>query len=68
MSVNSEFGVNEALSLFFERSNALQTYWNFHLTVILGLLAFFGTTRITRKTKTAAALVSAAYMLLCRQS
>ena len=32
---------NELLSLYFERSNALQTYWNVQITVGLGLLAFF---------------------------
>lgn len=32
---------DELLSLYFERSNALQTYWNVQITVGLGLLAFF---------------------------
>ena len=31
----------DLVSLYFERSNAIQTFWNFYLTVIFGLLAFF---------------------------
>jgi len=32
----------DALNLFFERSNAMQTYWNFYITIVLARLAFFG--------------------------
>jgi hypothetical protein len=36
----------DLVSLYFERSNAIQTFWNFYLTVILGLSAFFGSQTI----------------------
>lgn len=41
----------DLLSLYFERSNAMQTYWNFYITIILALMAFFGTVKITPRIK-----------------
>jgi hypothetical protein len=35
----------DALNMFFERSNAMQTFWNFHITIILALIAFFASIR-----------------------
>ena len=32
----------DLVTLYFERWNAMQTFWNFHIAIILGLLAFFG--------------------------
>ncbi len=32
--------VRELLPIYFERSAAVQTFWNFHITVSLGMLAF----------------------------
>ena len=40
----------EALTLFFERSNAMQTYWGFYISVVFGVLAFFGAAKRTRST------------------
>lgn len=37
----------DALTMFFERSEAMQTFWNFHITVILGLIAFFASVPVT---------------------
>lgn len=65
MSDLTIFDFKDAISLFFERSNALQTYWNFYLTVVLGLLAFFGTAKVTSKTKLVAALVTVAFVGFC---
>jgi hypothetical protein len=65
MSDPMTISFSDAISLFFERSNALQTYWNFYLTVILGLLAFFGTAKVTSKTKFVAALVTVAFAGFC---
>jgi len=31
----------DAISMLFERSGATQTFWNFHFTIILALIAFF---------------------------
>jgi hypothetical protein len=51
MAVNTDFGFKDAISLYFERSNALQTYWNYQLTVILGLLGFFAATKFGSKAR-----------------
>ena len=32
----------DIVTLYFERSNALQTYWGFYTTMALALLAYFG--------------------------
>jgi hypothetical protein len=32
----------DIVTLYFERSNALQTYWSFYTTMALALLAYFG--------------------------
>jgi hypothetical protein len=57
-------GLKELVSLVFERSNAVQTFWNFQVTIILALLAFFGTTTITNKKLLLAGVLSFAYLLL----
>jgi hypothetical protein len=41
--------LKDLLSLYFERTNAMQTFWTFYVTIILGLLAFFGSTKLPRK-------------------
>ncbi len=41
----------DLLSLYFERSNAMQMYWNFYITIILALMAFFGTIKVTSRIK-----------------
>jgi len=41
----------DLLALYFERSNAMQMYWNFYITIVLALLAFFGTVKISSKMK-----------------
>jgi hypothetical protein len=38
----------DALDMFFERSNAMQTFWNFYLTVIFALIALFASIRPVR--------------------
>jgi hypothetical protein len=51
---DSEVNVMEfkdLLSLYFERSNAMQMYWNFYITIVLALMAFFGTVKITSRIK-----------------
>jgi hypothetical protein len=37
----------EAKPIIFERSNAMQTFWNFQIIVIFGLLGFITTARAT---------------------
>lgn len=43
--------LKDLLTLYFERSNAMQMYWNFYITIILALLAFFGTVKLSSKAK-----------------
>jgi hypothetical protein len=40
----------DALNLFFERSNAMQTFWNFYISIAVALLAFFGAATRSRIT------------------
>ena len=56
-------GFKELVSLYFERSNAVQTFWNFQVTIILALLAFFGTTTMTSKKLVLAGVLSFAYLV-----
>lgn len=51
----------DLLSLYFERSNAMQMYWNFYITIILALLAFFATVKLSSRTKYVAALLTLAF-------
>jgi hypothetical protein len=53
---------SELVSLYFERSNAVQTFWNFQVTIILALLAFFGTTT-SRNKRLLAAILSFGYVV-----
>src|SRR5437763_11023455 len=39
----------DLLSLYFERSNAMQTFWGLYITIALGLLAFIGSVKVSRK-------------------
>ncbi|WP_293367483.1 hypothetical protein [Nevskia sp.] len=54
---------NETLTVYFERSGALQTYWNFYVTIVLALIAFFGTVKPSEKLTRVAALITAAYIV-----
>ena len=53
----------DLVTVYFERSTAMQTFWNFYLTVILGLLAFFGVMKPSAKSKNIALLMSVAFAL-----
>ena len=37
--------LKDLLSLYFERSNSMQTFWSLYITIVLGLLVFFGSGR-----------------------
>jgi hypothetical protein len=39
----------DALKAVFERGNAVQTFWNFYITVSLAFLAFFGNAQRSRQ-------------------
>ena len=42
----------DALKAVFERGNAVQTFWNFYITVSLAFLAFFGNAQRSRQVAT----------------
>ncbi|MGC4083004.1 MAG: hypothetical protein QM736_13070 [Vicinamibacterales bacterium] len=42
----------QLLSAGYERANQLQTYWAFYATLVLGVLAFFGSARRSRSIAT----------------
>jgi hypothetical protein len=50
--------VSDLVTKFFERSNAIQAYWSFYSTAVLGLLAFFGT---KKRDRLIASLLSVAF-------
>lgn len=52
----------DLVGLYFERSNAMQTYWNFYITIILALVAFFGSAKPSPKTKFLAITLSLAFI------
>jgi len=53
----------DTLTLFFERSNAMQTYWNFYITVVLGLVGFFAAAKLKRpRNVQAATLLTAGFL------
>ena len=39
--------LQQLVSQLFERGNAMQSFWGFYITVSLGLIAFFGSSRRT---------------------
>ena len=42
--------LQELVSLYFERTNAMQTLWSFYITIVLALLAFYASKDISPKT------------------
>jgi hypothetical protein len=55
--------LRDLIGLYFERSNAMQTYWNFYITVILALIAFFGSAKPSAKTKYLAGILTLAFIM-----
>jgi hypothetical protein len=52
----------DLISLYYERSTALQTFWSFYVTIILGLLAFFGSLKPSRQKRSLAIALSIAFI------
>jgi len=46
-----------------ERSNAMQTYWGFYITIVLGLMALFGSQQPSRQLRRLAFLISFGFIL-----
>jgi hypothetical protein len=53
---------SELVTLYFERFNAEQTLWGIYITIALGILAFFGTLRPSKKATTVALLFSVGFV------
>lgn len=53
----------DALTIFFERSTAMQTYWNFYVTIVLAYIAFFGSIKPSPTTRHAATLLTAGFLV-----
>jgi hypothetical protein len=51
----------EALELYFERSNSMQTYWNFYVTMALALLAFFATSKAGKQLRMVAFVLTVGF-------
>jgi hypothetical protein len=49
---------HDVLTLYFERSDAMQTYWNFYITVNLALLAFIATIQVARLNRRMATILT----------
>lgn len=52
---------SQILGAYFDRSSAMQTLWNFYVTIALALLAFFGSSTATHR-KTVAVFITVAYV------
>jgi hypothetical protein len=52
----------QTLTIALERSNQLQTFWAFYATVVLGVLAFFGSARSGSRPKVVATLVTVGFL------
>ena len=53
----------DLVSLYFERANAMQIFWNFYVTIVLGLIVFFGSVKPSRSTTRVAAILSVAFVV-----
>ena len=51
----------DALTLYFERSNAMQVFWNFYITVNLAIIAFFGSRDASKDNRFVAAIITVAF-------
>lgn len=49
----------DLVTQYFQRSDAMQTFWGFYITVSFALIAFFGN---ARRTKTLAAILTLAFV------
>lgn len=52
----------DVLSLYFERTNSMQTFWNFYNAIALALIAFFGSAHLGKGTWWVASILSAAFI------
>jgi hypothetical protein len=52
----------DLVTLYFERSNEVQTLWNLYITVVVGLLALFGAIKQSRQKVILAGIVSLGFL------
>ena len=55
--------LKELLPIIFERSNAMQTFWNFQIIVIFGLLGFVTTARATARQASVEVMLTVGYLM-----
>jgi hypothetical protein len=55
--------IKDLLPIIFERSNAMQTFWNFQITVIFGPLGFITTARATARQESVNVLLTVGYVM-----
>ena len=55
--------LKELLPIIFERSNAMQTFWNFQIIVIFGLLGFVTTARATARQASVKVMLTVGYLM-----
>jgi hypothetical protein len=53
----------DVLTMYFERGLALQTFWNFYITVAVGILAFIGVIPSSRSDKLVASILTLGFAL-----
>ena len=51
----------DLLDFFFHCSDSMQTFWNFYITIVLGLIAFFASTK--NPSKSMAGIITIAFVL-----
>jgi heme/copper-type cytochrome/quinol oxidase subunit 4 len=53
--------LKDVVTLYFERANAMQTFWSFYITIILALLAFFSSAKLGKKAVQVGVILSLAF-------
>lgn len=53
----------DVLAMYFERGMALQTFWNFYVTIVIGYLAFLGVLAPSPRNKRVSALLTIGFLV-----
>jgi hypothetical protein len=54
--------LKELVAMYFERGNAMQTLWGLYITIVLGLVAFFGAAPVSVKKLSVAGILSLGFI------
>lgn len=52
----------DLVTLYFERTNAMQTLWTIYITIVLGMLGFLGTARLRANRRLILILLTVAFL------